>query len=323
MGCLKLEILEQTFVPMQIRYKSALGIDPLADGGGQQILSPYHAMGCNPAMMIDPLGLQSGGSNNNVSSPYLDLHTITPVYIPLMGSYTWDVMNYNRNIRMSSPGETAMQEYFSKLIASAFITGIIEGAGMILGGLVSRGDGGEQQKSESDIISYRLPGLSDEDLDKIAKQAGRQPIGDENCNVYSLRFVSLILKVSNIDWKKVIKENETAKHSPKYTSELLNAINLNFKSMKAMFPNGVGEAISNGGLAYVIEHNSYSNDGSFHRVVLVSVDYNLNDPYKSSARVYDPAEGAIVDRPNFFKKIVIPGTVSFTYYPYSYILFKH
>ncbi|HTO16290.1 MAG TPA: hypothetical protein VLZ83_10985, partial [Edaphocola sp.] len=68
MGCLKLNLLEQSFVPMKIVYKkhdeeyirldSHLGIDPLADGGGQQVLSPYHAMGCNPAMMIDPLGLQ-------------------------------------------------------------------------------------------------------------------------------------------------------------------------------------------------------------------------------------------------------------------------
>ncbi|HRP89870.1 MAG TPA: RHS repeat-associated core domain-containing protein [Edaphocola sp.] len=32
-----------------------LGIDPLADQSGQQTLSPYHAMGCNPALMVDPL----------------------------------------------------------------------------------------------------------------------------------------------------------------------------------------------------------------------------------------------------------------------------
>ncbi|WP_293683684.1 RHS repeat-associated core domain-containing protein, partial [Spirosoma sp. 48-14] len=37
-----------------------LALDALAAAGGQQVLSPYHAMGCNPAMMVDPLGLQSG-----------------------------------------------------------------------------------------------------------------------------------------------------------------------------------------------------------------------------------------------------------------------
>ncbi len=36
-----------------------LSPDPLADEGGQQILSPFHAMGCDPVNMVDPLGLQS------------------------------------------------------------------------------------------------------------------------------------------------------------------------------------------------------------------------------------------------------------------------
>ncbi len=34
-----------------------LSVDPLADAGGQQVLSPYHAMGCNPVSMVDPWGL--------------------------------------------------------------------------------------------------------------------------------------------------------------------------------------------------------------------------------------------------------------------------
>ncbi|HRP88673.1 MAG TPA: hypothetical protein PKX92_01405 [Edaphocola sp.] len=75
MGCLRLEILEQSFVPMQIVYKRALGIDPLADQGGQQTLSPYHAMGCNPALMVDPLGLQA---QPLLASPYLALQTPVP-----------------------------------------------------------------------------------------------------------------------------------------------------------------------------------------------------------------------------------------------------
>ncbi|WP_313491974.1 RHS repeat-associated core domain-containing protein [Sphingobacterium multivorum] len=35
-----------------------LGMDALADEGGQHTLSPFHAMGCDPVNMIDPLGLE-------------------------------------------------------------------------------------------------------------------------------------------------------------------------------------------------------------------------------------------------------------------------
>jgi hypothetical protein len=43
-----------------------LGIDPLADDGGQQTLSPYLAMGANPACNVDPLGLKFATLQENV-----------------------------------------------------------------------------------------------------------------------------------------------------------------------------------------------------------------------------------------------------------------
>jgi hypothetical protein len=66
MGCIKIDILEKSFVPMKIVYRNFdveqnnvqrfLSIDPLADGQGQQIWSPYSAMGNAPESMIDPNG---------------------------------------------------------------------------------------------------------------------------------------------------------------------------------------------------------------------------------------------------------------------------
>jgi len=42
-----------------------MGIDPMADAAGQQGLSPYHAMACNPSTMTDPLGLYAKGEAHN------------------------------------------------------------------------------------------------------------------------------------------------------------------------------------------------------------------------------------------------------------------
>lgn len=51
-----------------------MGIDPMADDAGQQTMSPYHAMACNPSTMVDPLGLAPKG----------EAHNGNPVYNPLM-----------------------------------------------------------------------------------------------------------------------------------------------------------------------------------------------------------------------------------------------
>lgn len=47
----------------------------MADDGGQQVQSPYHAMSCNPVTTVDPLGLII----YNTSDPYKsDVYVYNP-----------------------------------------------------------------------------------------------------------------------------------------------------------------------------------------------------------------------------------------------------
>ncbi|HTO16581.1 MAG TPA: hypothetical protein VLZ83_12480 [Edaphocola sp.] len=83
---------------MQIRYKSALGIDPLADQGGQQVLSPYHAMGCNPALMVDPYGLQGQTGMLGYFDIYEDIRARFPtLHMHLPGGSLWGKGNFSSN----------------------------------------------------------------------------------------------------------------------------------------------------------------------------------------------------------------------------------
>lgn len=53
-----------------------LSIDPMADDGGQQVLSPYHAMNCNPVTIVDPTGLSGILS---MAHSYIDAMMVSPV----------------------------------------------------------------------------------------------------------------------------------------------------------------------------------------------------------------------------------------------------
>ncbi|MBL7706315.1 MAG: RHS repeat-associated core domain-containing protein [Taibaiella sp.] len=57
-----------------------LSVDPLAGAGGQQVLSPYHAMACNPVSMVDPLGLAYSppGSWGGGSPTQMDIALMIP-----------------------------------------------------------------------------------------------------------------------------------------------------------------------------------------------------------------------------------------------------
>ncbi len=78
-----------------------LSVDPLEDVGGQQVLSPYHAMGCNPVSMVDPLGLQyfAPATPIVVQDPGAALRASMPTLMMHMpGGSLWGLSNMSRYI---------------------------------------------------------------------------------------------------------------------------------------------------------------------------------------------------------------------------------
>ncbi|HTO16288.1 MAG TPA: hypothetical protein VLZ83_10975 [Edaphocola sp.] len=101
-----------------------LGIDPLADGGGQQVLSPYHAMGCNPAMMIDPLGLQG---QTSMSTPGND-HFIMPVGYMVEGTYVYlSADRFNKSVRDNFASYSLKAETEAFILKNEVLYSILEG----------------------------------------------------------------------------------------------------------------------------------------------------------------------------------------------------
>ncbi|WP_129022112.1 RHS repeat-associated core domain-containing protein [Edaphocola flava] len=69
-----------------------MGIDPMADAAGQQVLSPYHAMACNPSIMIDPLGLEPKYSGYVGGRPDVNMEIL--MRYPTMPNFMKGIYDY-------------------------------------------------------------------------------------------------------------------------------------------------------------------------------------------------------------------------------------
>ena len=108
-----------------------MGIDPMADAAGQQILSPYHAMACNPSTMVDPLGLVPHGEAHGGGS--------VPMYgnemamrFPTMPNFMDRYLNFGERTAAQSMAE--QQFALAMLRTKNRITEIIEGGAMAASG---------------------------------------------------------------------------------------------------------------------------------------------------------------------------------------------
>ncbi|RYF15215.1 MAG: hypothetical protein EOO42_17280 [Flavobacteriales bacterium] len=95
----------------------------LADAGGQQVLSPYHAMGFNPAMMVDPWRLRSAVFDNGAShpNPPVDPLAYAKAMFPTMHRYVpggdlFNAGNFARNAEIEATYTTmVLGRFFAAL----------------------------------------------------------------------------------------------------------------------------------------------------------------------------------------------------------------
>lgn len=284
-----------------------LSIDPLADAGGQQVLSPYHAMACNPVSMVDPLGLEAVFGERLIPDRTVNPLAEAMARFPTLANFFNAPFAGMDALKQSMEDGMEMkfrEEFWGNVVAS--IGG--SGEGDVSSGSSNSGGTKHLVNSAKKLFrkvgqySFSLNGISRAKLEEIANNVGRQRAPYTQCNIFSLRFINKVLfeifKANGLDETKLPSSEDDIESfaSPNSTKDLLDQVNAKYELMGTTNLNSLAKRLRKGEIPYVIEYNGVSN----HRVVIVEIQFNIHDIDAASARVYNPKTGKIEERPNFF-----------------------
>lgn len=193
-----------------------LGIDPLADAGGQQVLSPYHAMGCNPVTMVDPLGLAYEQPRWwNMGQPTArDIAYMTPPTLILDGLYgfgndPWTLMNRG-----------ALNEYEANLATQQRLTEMVSG---LLNRAKYNYHVGLEKQRDADLLAkagadasvqrFETEDKTLEGKDRISIKVGNLTLyiskkddGTKGIHVFAV-YTGDVSKYDKTDWVQIIKSS--------------------------------------------------------------------------------------------------------------------
>ncbi|RYF15218.1 MAG: hypothetical protein EOO42_17295, partial [Flavobacteriales bacterium] len=127
--------------------------------GGQQVLSPYHAMACNPAIMVDPFGLRSAVFDNGAShpNPPVDPLAYAKAMFPTMHRYVpggdlFNAGNFSRN--------SMMDDTYTAIVLGRFFAAWGESRAQSAANNTSSSDAGSGKQQASEELKIPANGTN-------------------------------------------------------------------------------------------------------------------------------------------------------------------